>query len=181
LENYLKIICVSGRIDMILAEIKATQIQPGSSLNKTKNPLQFTVSLQHHSSTSKSCFEATSNVKCLLSPLQYLITHLHHLWTILLKYDDMCPIHFTEMATALIRLIWASHYNYQPTTFTLCTNYTIVLHILAPGMGWILCCSHGYWLVVKLGNKQMCLEAMTLFGGCPLPVTWLIQWTMTYY
>jgi len=35
--------------------------------------------------------------------------------------------------------------------------------------------------VVKLGNKQMCLEAMTLFGGCPLPVTWLIQWTMTYY
>jgi hypothetical protein len=68
---------------MLLAEIKATQIQPGSNLNKTKDPVQFTVSLQHHSSTPNSCSEANLNVNCLLtlilSPLQYLITHLHHL------------------------------------------------------------------------------------------------------
>ena len=170
---------------MLLAEIKATKIQAGSSFNKTKDSVQFTVSVQHHSSTPNSCFEAILNVKCLLtiflSPLRYLITHLHLLWTILLRYDDMCSIHFTEMAAALIRLTWASHYHYQPTTFTLFTNYTIVLYTLAPGMGWTLCGSHGYRLVVKLGNKQTCIEDMALFVGCPLPVTWLIQWTMTYY
>lgn len=68
---------------MLLAEIKTMQIQHGSSLDKTKDPVQFTVSLQHHSNTLNSCFEANLNVKCLLtiilSPLQYLITHLHRL------------------------------------------------------------------------------------------------------
>lgn len=104
-------------------------------------------------------------------------TFLYHLWTVL-RYNDMCHIHFTEMATALIRLIWASHY--QPTNFTLCTNNTIMFYILACGMGWALCGSPGDRLVVKLGKQQIWIETMALFGGCPLPVTWLIQWTVTY-
>jgi hypothetical protein len=76
--------------------------------------------------------------------------------TLVRLYDDVKPIHFVEMAAALVALIWAGKHHHQATTFTLANDATVVCYTLCTGRDRTLRCNpllqdlYSPWILIKM-------------------------------